>query len=168
MVVLGRIVVPYGIAGWVKIHPFGDDPAAWKGMPSLWLGSAPEGAEWSPLALKGLRIHGKSLIAKFEGIDDRTAAEKLDGSYVAAPREALPVNAADEFYWGDLVGLEVVNEDGEALGTVATLIEAGAHQVLVVKDEEAARERLLPFVAAVVKDVAVADGRIRVAWGKDW
>ncbi|OHC69687.1 MAG: 16S rRNA processing protein RimM [Rhodocyclales bacterium GWA2_65_20] len=168
MVVLGRIVVPYGIAGWVKIHPFGDDPVAWKGMPSLWLGEAPEGADWSPLTLKELRFHGKSLIAKFEGVDDRSAAERLDGCYVAAPREALPANAENEFYWGDLVGLAVVNEEGEALGTVATLIEAGANQVLVVRDADGTRERLLPFVAAVVKDVAVAAGRIRVAWGKDW
>lgn len=168
MVVLGRIVVPYGVAGWVKVHPFGDDPLAWKGMPTLWLGAAPESADWSPVALKGLRFHGKSLIVKFDGVVDRSAAEKLDGLYVAAPREALPKNAADEFYWGDLIGLAVVNEDGESLGKVVSLIEAGANQVLVVNEGEGVRERLLPFVASVVKDVAVSAGCIRVAWGKDW
>ena len=166
MVVLGRIVAPYGIAGWVRIHPFGDDPASWRGMSSWWLGASAEGPEWSPRELKGLRFHGKGLVAKFAGVDDRSAAEKLDGLYVGAPRDALPQTAADEFYWGDLVGLAVENESGEALGTVDSLIEAGANQVLVVRDGEV--ERLLPFVADVVKDVAVAAGRIRVAWGKDW
>lgn len=168
MIVLGRIVAPYGIAGWVKLHAFGDDPAAWRGMPRWWLGHSDEGRDWAPVTLKELRFHGKGLIAKFEGVDDRNAAEKLDGRYFGAPREALPQGAANEFYWGDLVGLGVVNEAGESLGTVASLIEAGANQVLVVKDEAAKCERLLPFVAAVVKDVAVAEGRIRVAWQKDW
>jgi len=168
MVVLGRIVVPYGVAGWVKLHPFGDDPLAWKGMAALWLGTAPDAAEWVPRKLQGLRFHGKSLIAKFEGADDRDAAEKLDGLYVAAARADLPRNAADEFYWNDLIGLAVVNEEGETLGKVASLIEAGANQVLVVKDGEGTGERLLPFVSQVVKDVSVSAGRIRVAWGKDW
>lgn len=168
MVVLGRIAAPYGIKGWVKLHPFGDDPAAWAGMPRWWLGKSADGADWLPMTLEELRAHGKGLIAKFDGIDDRTAAEKLDGMYVGAPRDELPATGEDEFYWGDLVGLAVVNEGGERLGKVASLIEAGANQVLVVKDEVADKEHLLPFVAEVVKDVAVAEGRIRVAWGKDW
>lgn len=166
MVVLGRIVAPYGVKGWVKVHPFGDDPAAWSRMRGWWLGKEPEGDAWQPHDLAGLRLHGKGLVAKFKGIDDRSAAEQLDGLYVAAPREALPQNAQDEYYWADLVGLAVVNEANEPLGTVATLIEASAGQVLVVRDGEV--ERLLPFVAAVVKDVDTAARRIRVSWGKDW
>lgn len=168
MVVLGRIVVPYGIKGWVKVHPFGDDPAAWRNIPQWWLAQSPEVGDWAAKKLEGLRFHGKSLIAKFEGVDDRTAAEALDGFYVGAPREDLPQNAENEYYWDDLVGLDVVNEAGESLGKVASLIEAGAHQVLVVQDEGGQREHLLPFVAGVVKEVAVAAGCIRVAWGKDW
>ncbi len=168
MIVLGRIAAPYGIKGWVKLHPFGDDPVAWAEMPRWWLGKMAEGSDWQPMALKELRLHGKGWIARLDGIDDRTAAEKLEGMYVGAPREALPATDEDEFYWGDLIGLEVLNEAGERLGKVASLIEAGANQVLVVKDEAADKEHLLPFVAEVVKDVVVAEGRIRVAWGRDW
>lgn len=165
---LGRIAAPYGIKGWVKLHPFGDDPASWAAMPHWWLGKSPDGPDWRQLALTELRPHGKGLIAKFDGIDDRTAAEKLDGMYIGAPREALPATGDDEFYWGDLVGLAVVNEADEPLGKVATLIEAGANQVLVVKDGAAEKEHLMPFVAEVVKDVDLGARRIRVAWGKDW
>jgi 16S rRNA processing protein RimM len=170
MVVLGRIVVPYGIAGWVKIHAFGDDPASWRKIPRWWLADSPDAGEWSARKLEGLRFHGKSLIAKLEGIDDRTAAEKLDGQYIGAPREDLPKTAENEFYWDELIGLAVINEAGETLGKVASLIESGAHPVLVVRDGEGAqaREHLLPFVAEVVKEVAVAGRCIRVAWGKDW
>lgn len=168
MIVLGRIAAPYGIKGWVKLHPFGDDPAAWAEMPCWWLGRTPDTDDWQNVALKELREHGKGLIARFDGVDDRTAAEKLEGMYFAAPRDELPATGEDEFYWGDLIGLEVVNEANERLGKVASLIESGAHQVLVVRDEAACKEHLLPFVADVVKDVAVAAGRIRVAWGTDW
>lgn len=166
MVVLGRIVAPYGIKGLVRIHPFGDDPFAWGEMPCWWLGTAPEGDEWRPVVPKDLRSQGKGLVAQLEGADDRDAAEKLVGLYVAAPREAMPKNGKDEYYWGDLVGLAVINEEGDRLGSVATLLEAGANQVLVVRDGE--QERLLPFVGNVVKDVAVAAGVIHVAWHKDW
>jgi|ERR1017187_7354941 16S rRNA processing protein RimM len=168
IIVLGRIVAPYGVHGWVKVHPFGDDPAAWRRMPGLWLGTDPAGSIWQAYELTGLRQQGKGMVAKLMGVDDRAGAEAIDGRFVAAPREALPQIGENEYYWTDLIGLVVVNEQGECLGTVATLLETGAHPVLVVRDGEGTqmRERLLPFVAEVVKDVA--DGRVRVAWQFDW
>lgn len=166
MIVLGRIVAPYGVKGWVKVYSFGDDPAAWLGVQTWWLGASPDGDRWSPTTLEELRVHGKGLIAKFAGADDRTAAEGLDGLYLAVAREGLPPTAEGEFYWDDLIGLKVVNEVGESLGSVDSLIETGAHDVLVVRDGEV--ERLLPFVAQVVKEVNKAAGRIVVAWQKDW
>ena len=71
---------------------------------------------------------------------------------------------------GDLVGLAVENEAGEAMGTVAGLISTGAHDVLQVREGEGEEgvERLIPFVAAYVLDVDLATRRIRVAWQKDW
>jgi 16S rRNA processing protein RimM len=166
MIVLGRVVAPYGVRGWLKIRPFGDDPAAWRGMPRWWLGTDASGDGWQAFKLEGLRQHGAAWIAKLAGIDDRGAAEGLDGSFIGAPREELPRNEGNEFYWVDLVGLNVVNEHDESLGTVDSLIETGAHDVLLVKDGET--ERLLPFVEQVVKHVDVAAGRVVVAWGRDW
>jgi 16S rRNA processing protein RimM len=166
MIVLGRVVAPYGVHGWLKIRPYGDDPAAWCEMPRWWLGTEVSGAGWQAFKLDGLRPHGAVWVAKLAGIDDRSAAESLDGRFVGAPREELPGNEGDEFYWADLIGLEVANEQGEFLGKVDSLLETGAHQVLVVKEGET--ERLLPFVGQVVKDVDVAGGRVLVAWREDW
>jgi 16S rRNA processing protein RimM len=166
MIVLGRIVAPYGVRGWVKIHPFGDDPASWRKMSRWWLAADADGAVWQEAEVHGLRAQGAGWVAKLEGVDDRGAADRLDGWYVGAPREAMPDTAKSEFYWADLVGLAVMNEQGESLGKVDSLIETGAHQVLVVKDGET--ERLLPFVETVVKSVDLADGHIRVDWGRDW
>lgn len=174
MVVLGRVIAPYGVKGWVKLLPLGDDPLAWRKMPALWLAADADGAEWQRRELEDLKVHGKGLVAKFRGIDDRNAAEAIDGSYIAAPREDLPQTGQDEYYWADLIGLEVVNARGVRLGRVAELIETGASDVLVVRDDEgtaageAMRERLLPFVAQVVREVDVPNRCIRVEWEADW
>jgi 16S rRNA processing protein RimM len=166
VIVLGRIVAPYGIKGWVRVHPFGDDPEAWRDMPQWWLGRSPDGADWTSRVPVAVRFQGKEVVAKLDGVDDRTAAEQLDGLYVAAPREALPETAEQEYYWADLIGLEVVNEEGETLGSVDSLLETGANAVLGVQDGD--ERRLLPFVGQVVKDVDTTARRIRVVWGKDW
>ena len=168
MIVLGRIVAPFGIQGWVKVHPFGDDPLSWRKMPQWWV--SPDDASavdnWRPLALRTCRMQGKSLVAAFADVTDRNAAEALEGLYVGAPREALPATEVDEYYWADLVGLQVENRVGEVLGTVSGLLSTGAHDVLQVADGEA--ERLIPFVAAYVDEVDLDAKRIRVDWQRDW
>ncbi|MBD5801040.1 Ribosome maturation factor RimM [Azoarcus sp. Aa7] len=168
MIVLGRIVAPFGVQGWVKVHPFGDDPLSWREMAQWWLADKAEApAEaWQPVKLAGFRAHGAGFIASFEGVTDRNGAEALQGRYIAAPREAMPGTGDDEYYWGDLVGLSVVNESGESLGTVESLMSTGAHDVLQVRDGD--EERLIPFVAAYVLDVDLSGRTIRVDWQKDW
>jgi len=165
IVVLGRLADPYGIRGWLRLHPFGDDPLAWADMPVWWIGR--EGGPWREVGLKGLKAHGDGIVVLLDEVPDRTAAEALKGTLVGAPRDMLPPPADDEFYWGDLLGLVVVNEADETLGTVAGLIETGANDVLRVVAGDGT-ERLLPFVEAVVLAVEKEAGRIRVAWGSDW
>lgn len=169
MIVLGRISAPFGVRGWVKIQVFGDDPQAWAKMPSWWLShnETAEDAAWQARELAECKPHGKSLIARFEGIEDRNAAEQLSRLYVGAPRAALPKTTGNEYYWADLIGLEVVNQAGEKLGRIAELLRSGAHEVLDVRDEDGSR-RLLPFVAQVIKNVDLAGRRIRVDWERDW
>jgi 16S rRNA processing protein RimM len=170
MIVLGRIVAPYGLHGWVKVHPFGDGFDDWPGMARWWLSNDAEKSDWREVRLIGAKSHGRGLVARLEGIDDRTAAENLEGYYIAAPREVLPKTADGEYYWADLIGLKVENVLGTPLGEVVKLLETGANAVLVVVEGEGSmkRERLLPFVAQVVKEVDLAGGRLRVEWDSDW
>lgn len=138
-------------------------------MKTWWLGSDPQARDesaWRAYALDECKPHGKGLVASFMGVTDRSGAEKLEGLYLAAPREAWPSTAANEYYWADLIGLTVLNEQDVVLGVVSGLIETGAHDVLQLVDGEA--ERLIPFVAAYVKEVDLAGRRIRVEWGADW
>ena len=167
MIVLGRIAAPFGVAGWVKVQPFGDDPLSWKKMPQWWLGTDPDGSEWVPYSLKDCKAHGKGgLVATFAEVPDRNTAEAVEGYYIAAPREALPKPDKDEYYWGDLVGLEVRNLADLRLGTVKGLLSTGAHDVLQVQDGDV--ERLIPFVASYVTEVDMPAGLIRVEWEADW
>ena len=165
IVVLGRLADPYGIRGWLRLHAFGDDPLSWAEMPVWWI--AREGEPWRECKLLGLKAHGNGIVVLLEGVVDRNSAEAMKGVLVGAPRDVLPETDDDEFYWTDLIGLEVVNTSGERLGKVAGLIETGASAVLrVVADDHA--ERLLPFVEAVVLAVDREAGLISVEWGSDW
>ena len=150
--------------GWVRVHAFADDPAAWAKMPVWWL-TRENAEDWQKTSLKACRVHGEGLVCQFEGVTDRTTAETLKGMLVGAPRENLPATAEDEFYWDDLIGLEVINSTGDVLGRVEGLIETGANTVLRLVSEDG-KERLLPFVSSVV--LAVEQSCIRVEWGADW
>jgi len=133
MIVLGRLTAPYGVKGWLRLHPFGDDPGRWAEIERWWLGSNDKDfSGWQASTLQAMRLQGKSWVVKLTGVDDRDGAERLVGSFVGAPRDALPATEQDEYYWGDLVGLDVVNEQQEALGRVTELIESGAHAVMVI------------------------------------
>ena len=137
-------------------------------MPQWWLSrdetASAEG--WSTFRLLNARAQGNLIAAELEGVSDRNAAEALKGFYVGAPREALPDPGEDEYYWSDLTGLKVENEQGEPLGVVAGLMSTGAHDVLQVVDGEV--ERLIPFVKAYALEVDLAGRKIRVDWQKDW
>ena len=161
---MGRIVAPYGLKGWVRIEPYGADPESLTAYPAWWVG---RNGDWRELkVVESTLQHGVSLVARFEGCVERDAALALKGSEVALAREALPPNADNEFYWADLVGLQVVNVKDQQLGVVAELFENGAHPVMRVVAGET--ERLLPFVEQVVRQVDLAQGRIRVEWELDW
>jgi 16S rRNA processing protein RimM len=171
MIVLGRITAPYGVRGWVRLHAFGDDPGRWQEISRWWLGADPEEfGDWRACVPQSLRPQGKDWLVKLTGVDDRSGAEALVGQYVGAPRASLPPTEENEYYWADLVGLQVVNEQQHALGQVTEMLESGAHAVMAVTqgEGEQAVQRLLPFVAAVVKDVDVPGGRITVDWQPDW
>lgn len=159
---MGRIVAPYGIKGWVKVQPFTQRPGGLLDYPEWQLGR--EG-NWQAQVVETAKLHGSTVTAKLQGIDDRDQAAVLRGMQVAVSRGDFPEPGCDEYYWDDLVGLEVVNEAGVVLGRVTEVFETGANDVLVVMGE---RERLLPFTAPVIRQVDVAGGRIVVDWDADY
>ena len=168
IVVLGKIVGPYGLHGAVKVYPFADDPQAWAKLPYWWIGNEnSDPGQWQRTTLIRCKVHGELLIAELERLPDRNASEKAQGLFVGVPRVELPPAANNEYYWADLIGLDVVNTNDQPLGRVLGLIETSANDVLRVGDG-VGKERLLPFVAAVVLDVDLPARRVRVDWEADW
>jgi 16S rRNA processing protein RimM len=163
LITLGRVAGPWGVKGWVKVIPYADTPADLCDFTHWWV---KHGATWRELEVLEARPHGASVVARFAGSDDREAAAAMKGGEVAVPREALPALGDREAYWADLVGLKVINLQGEVLGQVAGLIATGANDVLRVTRGE--MERLVPYVAHVIREVDLAGGEIRVDWGLDW
>ena len=162
-VVLGRIVGVFGVRGWVKVYSYTDPREAvlhYEG----WL--LKRNGNWEPAEVAEGQRHGKSVIARLQGVDDRDTAEALRGTEIGVTREALPKPEEGQYYWSDLEGLTVVHRDGTELGEVDYLLETGARDVMVVRGE---RERLIPFAMnEVVLDVDLDAARITVDWEWDW
>jgi 16S rRNA processing protein RimM len=175
---VGRIVEAWGLKGWFRVQAYASEPQAllaarrWHLKPaSVAVAAARRPPEL--LGIREVREHGDGLVAAALGIDDRDAAEALRGSRIFVARSAFPVPAEDEFYWADLIGLAVVNRQGDPLGTVVGLLENGQQGVLRIQPAAAeagapAGERLIPFVAAFVDEVDLAARRIVVDWGLDY
>lgn len=120
---------------------------------------------WQPAILAEGQRHGKSVIARIEGVGDRDQAAELIGAQIGVPKEALPEPEPGRYYWSDLEGLAVFHRDGSELGKVVSMLETGAHDVMVVKGEQ---ERLIPFVMdKVVTDVDLVKRQISVDWEWD-
>ncbi len=163
MVIMGKVVAAQGIQGWVKVQTFTEYLDSLLDYDTWYVGNE---QAWRPLQVLDADVHGKVLVAKLEGIADRTAAEKYKGQLVAVPRAELPEQEEGEYYWSDLVGMTVVTLAGETLGTVDSLLETGANDVLVVKGENG--ETLIPFIASVIQQVSLKDKTIRVDWQADY
>jgi 16S rRNA processing protein RimM len=108
------------------------------------------------------------VVATARDIGDREQAEALRGARVFVARSSFPTAAEDEFYWVDLIGLQVCNRDGALLGEVAGLLDNGAQSVLQVRSGPDVPERLIPFVSAYIDRVDLAARRIDVDWGLDY
>jgi 16S rRNA processing protein RimM len=158
-IVMGRIGGLFGVKGWVKLLSYTEPRTALFDYQPLYLA---EDSDWRRIELEQGRAHGKGLIAKFIGVDDRDAAAALTGREIAIRREQLPPPAPGEYYWADLEGLRVVTVDGIELGRVDHLFSTGANDVLVVRGE---RERLIPFLRdQVIRGVDLDGGTLQVDW----
>lgn len=162
---MGRIAAPFGVRGWVKVHPYTERSASLLEYPRWWLGRPDRAAAWQEATVEASEVHMTALAVKFAGCDDRDQAAALCGQEIAVERAALPAAGENEYYWADLIGLDVVNVQGAGFGRVAEVLRTGANDVLVVDGD---RERLIPFIADVIRTVDVAARTITVDWGGDW
>jgi 16S rRNA processing protein RimM len=165
-VILGKIGAVYGIKGWLKIHSFADTPEAIFDY-SPWVLNL--NGKKLTVTVSEWRRHSSSLIAKFADINDRNEAQLRTGAEITVTSDLLPELPEGEFYWRDLIGMDVVNTSGYSLGKVTDIMETGSNDVLVVKanrtDAFGKKERLIPYLDdQVIKTVSLDLKQIDVDW----
>ena len=159
---MGRIVGAFGVKGWVKVLPFTGEADA-LGAFGAW--HVKTRAGWRAVPLEGFEMHSKGPVAKLAGCGDRDAADALRGAEVAVERGELGEPEEGMLYRVDLVGFEVVDAQGEVLGSVEGFFDAGDTSVIVVAGK---RQRMIPFVPDYVRHVDRGAKRITVDWKADY
>jgi 16S rRNA processing protein RimM len=171
---VGRIADAWGIKGWLKVLPYSASPEALFSSKRWFLQPAERGAKTFSgtvlLKIKEAKEHSDSVVATSAEVPDRNAAELLKGARIFVSRASFPTPETDEYYWVDLMGLDVVNREGVALGAVRELLHTGPQTVLVLAYEEEgkAKERMIPFVSAYIDTVDLAGRRITADWQPDY
>ncbi|MDZ5603500.1 ribosome maturation factor RimM [Pseudomonas sp. RP23018S] len=168
LIVVGKIFSVHGVRGEVKVYSFTDpienllDYRHWT--------LRREGSVKQVELVSG-RSNKKELVAKLKGLEDRDEARLLSGYEICVSRSLLPNLNDDEYYWYQLVGLSVINQDEQLFGKVDHLLETGANDVVVVKPCAGSlddRERLLPYTRQCVLAIDLEAGVMRVEWDADF
>ncbi len=156
-VAIGRIVQPHGVRGEVSVEVLTDFPERFDTIEVVYLGNA---SEAEARQVKAARWHQNRVLLSFEGCEDRTAAEELRGLLVQVPIEETMPLPEGEYYAHDLIGLDVLTVEGEALGRVNDILFTGANEVYVVVGPRG--QILLPAIADVVERIDLSAGQIVV------
>ena len=163
VLVMGRIASPFGVRGWLRINAYtavADDLLDY----SPWYLKLK--GQWQAVEPVAGRHHGKGVVVQLKECHDRDAAAALTGTEIGIYRSQLPPVDADEYYWSDLIGMQVITKEDQVLGVVDHLLETGANDVIVVKGKH---ECLVPYIREqVVESVDLENRIIRVDWDSDF
>jgi len=167
---VGYVAGAYGIAGAIRVTPFSTDADALLNVKTWWL----DKPSLRSVSVRTTKLHGGDVVATLVGTAGRDAAEALKGAAVHVSRREFPALEEDEYYWSDLIGLDVVNLQGEALGKVTDMMSNGPQSILRIEPvpdaaaTDKAPERLVPYVDQFVKTVDLKAKTITLDWGLDY
>lgn len=173
LILVGHILDAQGIRGLVKIKPYSKEPEALFSAPLVWLAKPPALADSArPWTVKTSKEHSGQILLSLEGITDRDQAQALKGHAVYVSRADFPEQEGNSYYWVDLIGLPVVNLQGQALGEVVDLMDNGAQSILCVRTEGQKEDCLIPFIESIIQSVnhdsEDPHRQIVVDWQLDW
>jgi 16S rRNA processing protein RimM len=168
LVIMGRVVAPYGVLGWLKILPDTEQFDGLLDYKTWWIG---KDNDWRELKVESAKIHNDVLVVKLQGIDDRDAAVACKANKIAVPRALLPKLTGEEYYWSDLIGLSVKNLQDVDFGKIIDVFATGANDVIVVKSvakSEQGVERLIPYITQNIIEVSLEAKTMLVDWDSDF
>jgi 16S rRNA processing protein RimM len=172
LIQVGHITGAYGLRGGIRVSPYSLDADALLSVKTWWL----DKPSLRPVRVRNAKSHSGDVTATLVDVTDREMAEALKGATVQVSRADFPELPEDEYYWTDLIGLDTVNLQGEALGKVTDMMHNGAQSILRITPEAdpnaapdaKAPERLVPFVDQYVKTVDLQARLITLDWGLDY
>lgn len=164
LVIMGRIVAPYGVFGWLKVLPDTEQIDGLLDYKTWWIG---KDNDWCELKVEEAKIHNDVIVVKLQSISERDGAFACKGKQVAVPRAALPKPGKNEYYWSDLIGLQVKNLQAIDFGKISDVFATGANDVIVAKSDEG-QERLIPFIDAAIIEVDMMAKTMLVDWDADF
>ena len=169
---LGEIVGVWGVKGWIKLHSFTRNRADIADYQNWWLQSKRKNDLPQPIKVLRCREQGQGIVAQLEGVDDRDQAMALRGQSILVKQADMPKLSEGEYYWQELIGLMVTNQQKE-IGIISSILETGANDVLVVNqvdrgEEENSPEVLIPYTPQVVMQVDIVQGTMLVDWDPEF
>ncbi len=156
----GKITKVHGLAGELRVSPFSHQPESLSEVGQIFIEISPRG-DPETFKVTKCRLSKGSAIIKLEGIDSIAEAEKLKGCKVYVEESELPELEEDEYYWFELIGLDIYTDDGRYVGKVDSLIDRAFQSVLVVKNNE--REILIPLSEPIVKEINLGESKIIIS-----
>lgn len=162
-IVIGRFGRAHGVKGFITVHSFADPAAAIKDYLPWYIR---QDNERLPLQISEVRVQDKLILAKIEHIDDRDKVSEYTNVDIEILRSALPKLMSGDYYWHELIGMQVINIADEPLGVVVDLLSTGTHDVLIVDGE---KRHLIPYVLDKFITKIDGDKKIIIAdWDKDF
>ncbi|XPV76562.1 MAG: ribosome maturation factor RimM [Desulfovibrio sp.] len=161
LLLVGVIAKPHGIRGELCIDSYADSPLLFEQAPCLYLRSG-ENAPLKKTTVESWRRHKGRVLLTLKGVHDRNISETMRGLEILVDKDALPETAEEEFYLHQLIGLEILNEDGSLLGELKDFIETPMQEVWVIITPEG-KEILLPVVEEFIVDVDIESEQVTVA-----
>ncbi len=172
-VFLGILKAHYGVKGWLKVFSYTEPKQNILSYPSVMLFREGQKNCWKKVEITNGRLQGKGIVVHIKGYDNRESSAELIGSTIAITRENLKKLPQDDYYWLDLIGITVINQEGIVLGKIVNMLATPANDVMIVKHQEKQEgiqaEYLIPFIMGqFVLDVDLKSGKIHVDWDVDF
>ena len=148
---IGQIVNTFGVKGWLKVNPFTDDMTRFEKLKTVYV---VKNKNMTEIEIEEVKYHKNMVLIKFKGIEDMNMAEKLKGCFLKIHRKDAIELPKDTYFIVDIIGSDVITDDGKNLGKVDDIYSTGSKDIYVVKDE-LGKQILLPSIPEVILDIDV-------------
>jgi len=159
LILIGHVIRPHGVTGLLRIVSYAQSKETFLQTGSVFLGKAEE--ELEERKIISIKAHGSVYLLRLSGIDSIAQAEQLRNTEIFIKKQSLIKKDGDEFFWFELLGLEVYLVNGQYLGILSQILPTGTNDVYVVEDQ--GREYLIPAIHQVVKEINLTEKKMVVS-----